>query len=68
MKSLNQHILEKLKIKKQVYTVSPTSKKELVDAIKAAIEGKASPMTAVSRLRINAAVSNQMQSRFDTIP
>lgn len=38
MKSLNQHILEKLKIKKQVYTVTPTSKKELVAAIKAAID------------------------------
>ena len=38
MKSLNQHILEKLKIKKQVYTVTPTSKEELVAAIKSAID------------------------------
>ena len=38
MKSLNQHILEKLKIKKQVYTVTPASKEELVTAIKAAID------------------------------
>ena len=38
MKNFKTYITEKLKIKKQVYTVSPTSKEELVAAIKATID------------------------------
>ena len=38
MKNFKTYITEKLKIKKQVYTVTPKSKEELVAAIKSAID------------------------------